>query len=88
MTKITKIKVLEGYTSEEIGHFQSSSLRENIKGEIVQLKAELAALDYKTIKRLQGVLSDEDWEQTKAECAALRARINDLEAELAEIEEI
>lgn len=82
MTKITKIKALEGYTPEEIAHFQSSALRENIKGEIVQLKAEIAALDYKTIKRLQGVLSDEEWEATKEECSKLRSRINELEAEL------
>ena len=58
-----------------------------IIGDIDVYRQKLAELDYKTIKRLQGVLSDEEWEQTKAECAALRSKINDLEAELAEMEE-
>lgn len=77
-------EVEEQYTSEQIAEFENEGKR----GEIVSLKAELASLDYKTIKRLQGVLSDDEWEATKAECAALRSKINELEAELAEMEEI
>ena len=55
--------------------------------EIDSLKEQLSAYDYKTIKRIQGVLTDDEWEATKTECAALRSKINDLEAELAEMEE-
>lgn len=50
--------------------------------EIEQIKKQLTKLDYKTIKRMQGKLSDEEWEETCKICDELRNRINELENEL------
>lgn len=44
-------------------------------------KKNLASLDYKTIKRLQGKLSDEEWNETILDCENCREIINQCEAE-------
>lgn len=56
--------------------------------QIVDARAELARLDYKSIKRMQGVLSDEEWTETVARCEELRAQINVLEEEIAVLDEL
>ena len=48
---------------------------------IEQNKKSLAGLDYKTIKKLQGELSDEEWAETVAYCKSCREIINEKEVE-------
>ena len=48
---------------------------------IVKNKKQLAGLDYKTIKRLQGELSDEEWQEVVAFCINCRNIINEKEEE-------
>ena len=47
--------------------------------EIKALKKKLADTDYKTIKYAEGLISEEEYAETKAERAAWRERINELE---------
>lgn len=49
---------------------------------INELKAQLAATDYKAIKHSEGLISDEEYEPTKQERQAIRERINALEAQM------
>lgn len=50
--------------------------------EIMQLKVELSKLDYKTIKYIEGALSEEEFEEVKNAKQQMRNRINELEEEL------
>lgn len=52
--------------------------------EIAQLKNRLAATDYKTLKYVEGFISEEDYAPIKAERQSIRERINELEAVMAE----
>lgn len=54
-----------------------------IQSEIAGLKQILTATDYKALKHADGVLSDEDYAETKVQRQELRDKINELEAELA-----
>ena len=54
--------------------------RDEVLRRIDVCKAELAALDYKTIKYTQGYLSDDEWQETRQQCKALRDEIAELEA--------
>lgn len=49
---------------------------------INELKGLLAASDYKAIKYAEGLLTAEEYAETKAQRAAWRAEINELEAKL------
>lgn len=62
------IKVFVPYTEKELA-----------KIEIAELKAKLAATDYKAIKYAEGVLSATEYAETKAQREAWRNRINTLE---------
>jgi hypothetical protein len=46
---------------------------------ILEIKAELSELDYKTIKRMQGHYTDEQWQTHVAYCDALRDEMNGLQ---------
>lgn len=50
--------------------------------QIMALKEELSASDYKAIKYAEGLISVEEYEPIKAERQALRDRINELENNL------
>lgn len=50
--------------------------------QIMALKEELSASDYKAIKYAEGLITAEEYEPIKAERQALRDRINELEAML------
>lgn len=50
------------------------------KYEILRLKAQLAASDYKTLKYVEGLISEEDYAPIKAARQELRDRINALES--------
>lgn len=49
---------------------------------ILNLKAQLAASDYKAIKHSEGLISEEDYAPIKDERQQLRAQINALEAQM------
>lgn len=61
--------------------------KQAILGEICALKSLLTDTDYQAIKHSEGVISDEDYAPIKAQRAAWRARINELQGELDETEE-
>ena len=54
---------------------------------IVELKAEIAVVDYKQFKYLRGELTAEEWEEVKAYIQARTAEINELEKVLTSTEE-
>lgn len=56
--------------------------------QIMALKEELSASDYKAIKYAEGLITAEEYEPIKAERQAIREQINALEKELAMIEEL
>lgn len=61
--------------------------RTAIESEIAGLKQILASTDYKALKHADGALSDTEYEETRLFRQSLRDQINELEAELAAIEE-
>lgn len=52
--------------------------RVNEMNEIAELKRQLADTDYKAIKHSEGLISDEDYEEVKAQREAIRQRIREL----------
>ena len=60
--------------------------REQIESEIRGLQQLLASTDYKALKHADGVLTDEEYEETRQLRIDYRKQIHDLEAELAELE--
>ena len=60
-----------------------STTPDKLKKEIAALKDEIATRDYKTIKRMQGLISDDEWQENLTKCSAIRTRINTAEDELA-----
>lgn len=53
----------------------------NIKSKIYNLKKLLSDSDYKAIKYAEGLISEEDYQQTKSERQSYRNQINELEDE-------
>ena len=60
--------------------------REQIESEIRGLQQLLASTDYKALKHADGVLTDEEYEETRQLRIDYRKQINDLETELVELE--
>ncbi len=56
---------------------------QDIQGEINSFKLLLTQSDYKALKHADGVISDEEYAEALTEREGFRARINELEAELA-----
>lgn len=56
-----------------------------INEEISELKSKLATSDYKTLKFVDGALNETEYAPIRAERAALRAKINELESKLAQL---
>lgn len=56
----------------------------NIYLQILELKSQLAATDYKAIKYAEGLITAEDYAPIKAARQALRDQINALEAQIVE----
>ena len=69
------------YTSEELEKIEKEK---NIVSRIMELKRFLFDSDYKAIKYAEGLISAEDYEETKATRQAWRDEINALESELSE----
>lgn len=60
---------------------------EQINGEITALKQLLTNSDYKALKYSEGLISDIEYAETKTYRENLRAQINQLEEELATLNE-
>ena len=61
---------------------QTTRTREQIEAEIRGLQQLLTATDYKALKHADGVISDEEYEETRQLRIDYRQKINNLEAEL------
>lgn len=61
---------------------QTARTREQIEEEIRGLQQLLASTDYKALKHADGVMSDEEYEETRQIRINYRQQINDFEAEL------
>lgn len=61
--------------------------RDTAIAEINALKILLRDTDYKALKHADGALSEEEYAPIRAQRAAWRARINELEAELEDVNE-
>ncbi len=59
---------------------------EQINLEMEEIQAKLNNTDYKTLKWMEGLLTDEEYNPTKEERISLRSRYNELEEEIKEIE--
>lgn len=64
---------------EDIQVYVPYTEKELAEREIIELKAKLAATDYKAIKYAEGVMSAAEYAETKAQREAWRSRINTLE---------
>lgn len=60
---------------------KTARTREQIEAEIRGLQQLLTATDYKALKHADGVISDEEYEETRQLRIDYRRQINDLEAE-------
>ena len=61
---------------------KTARTREQIEAEIRGLQQLLTATDYKALKHADGVISDEEYEETRQLRINYRQQINDLEEEL------
>lgn len=52
---------------------------------VKELKQQLSALDYQTLKHVDGQMTDEEYEPIKQQKIAYRAEINELEAQMREL---
>lgn len=73
---------LEQYEYEDILIYIPYTKKEFAQSRISELKQLLSSQDYKTIKYIQGELSEEEFTNVKAQCKAWRDEINLLEADL------
>lgn len=69
---------------QEYELMQYNSKIGEIVNSICDLTNKLRSLDYKTIKYVQGKLSEEEWVQNIEECESLRSQIRSLESQLIE----
>ena len=70
--KREEIQIYVSYTERELEIMSANS-------EIRELKQKLNETDYKAIKYAEGVLSEDEYSETKAQRQAWRDRINELE---------
>ena len=72
-------------TGAELLKEENERKNEEIRFQIYDLKAQLAATDYKALKYAEGELSEEEYAPTKALRKSLRAEINELESQIVEV---
>lgn len=73
--------VLRDMTAEELAEYKES-IRVPVDEQIAMLKQNLADTDYKAIKFAEGLISEEDYAETKAQRQLWRDEINRLESEV------
>ena len=74
---------LKGYAPQKN---ESMILIEQYQSEIIELKKYLSDTDYKAIKFAEGELSEESYREDKSQRHDARARINELESMIEELE--
>lgn len=77
--KIKKNGVLRDMTAEELAEYEES-IRVPVDEQIAMLKQNLADTDYKAIKYAEGLISEQDYAEIKAQRQIWRDEINRLES--------
>ena len=77
--KIKKNGVLRDMTAEELTEYEES-IRVPVDEQIAMLKQNLADTDYKAIKYAEGLISEQDYAEIKAQRQIWRDEINRLES--------
>ena len=72
-------------TGEELIREETERKNEELRFQIYELKAQLSATDYKTLKYAEGELSEEEYAETKELRKGLREQINKLESQIVEV---
>ena len=72
-------------TEEELLREEKERKNEVLRFQIYDLKAQLAATDYKTLKYAEGELSEEEYAETKELRKGLREQINQLQSQIMEV---
>ena len=72
-------------TGAELLKEEQEQKNEELRFQIYDLKAQLAATDYKTLKYAEGELTEEQYAETKEYRKGLRVRINELESQIVEV---
>lgn len=83
-----QVSDVNGYTyRKEVCPMKTADVlqKEEYAAEILTLKKQLADTDYKAIKYAEGVMADEDYQETGIQRQAWRRRINELEAVIADL---
>lgn len=76
---------LKGYAPKKT---ESMILIEQYQSEIIELKKYLSDTDYKAIKFAEGEITESDYQEVKSQRHDARARINELESLIEELENI
>lgn len=76
---------LKGYAPKKT---ESMILIEQYQSEIIELKKYLSDTDYKAIKFAEGEITESDYQEVKSQRHDARARINELESLIEEIDKI
>ncbi len=77
--KIKKNGVLRDMTAEELAEHEAS-IKVPVDEQIALLKQNLADTDYKTLKYAEGLISEQDYAEIKAQRQMWRDEINRLES--------
>lgn len=72
-------------TGAELIKEETERKNEELRFQIYDLKAQLAATDYKTLKYAEGELSEEEYAETKEYRKGLRVQINELQKQIVEV---
>ena len=72
-------------SQEEIEKEQSLNRNFELRLRISELKSQLAQTDYKTLKLFEGLITEEEYMETRVLRESLRAQINDLESQIVEV---
>ena len=72
-------------TGEELIREETERKNEELRFQIYELKAQLSATDYKTLKYAEGELTAEEYAETKELRKGLREQINKLESQIVEV---
>lgn len=72
-------------SQEEIEKEQRQNRNFELRLRISELKSQLAQTDYKTLKLFEGLLTEEEYLETRVLRESLRAQINELESQIVEV---
>lgn len=72
-------------TQEELEREEKIAANMQLQLQISSLKRQLSATDYKTLKYMEGELTEEEYYETKSLRRSLREEINRLESQIVEV---